>query len=76
MVGYYQQTRLRIHPRGPQTVRHRHHTLVTGEAAAAAWLMLFPLAGAAPEDDEPAANPTPMTTRATKTAFFTVASFF
>jgi len=73
-AGYYQQTRLEKHPRGPQTLRHRHHTLVNGEAAAAAWLMTFPLAGAA-IDDGVTTNPIPMPRRVANTIFFIVTSF-
>jgi hypothetical protein len=47
---------------------------VTGEAAAAAWLMAFPLAGAA-IDDEAAVNATLVARRAAKATFFIVASF-
>jgi hypothetical protein len=44
---------------------------VTGDAVAAAWLMTFPLAGAA-IDDGAAVNPTPMAIRAAKAIFFMV----
>jgi len=47
---------------------------VTGEAAAAAWLMTFSLAGAA-IDDGAATNPIPMLRRVANTIFFIVTSF-
>jgi hypothetical protein len=68
------QTRLEKHPPGPQTLRHWQNTLVTGEAAAAAWLMTFPLAGAAIIDDGAATNPTPIAKRAIKAIFLIVVS--
>ena len=37
--------------------RHRHGTLMTGEAFAGAWLMTFPLAGAAIDDDGAVVTP-------------------
>jgi hypothetical protein len=71
MALSYQQTRRLQQPRGPQVRRHLHQTLVTGDAVAAAWLMTFPLAGAA-IDDGAAVNPTPMAIRAAKAIFFMV----
>jgi hypothetical protein len=57
-----------------QCLRHRQYALLNGEAFSAAWLMLFPLAGAAIDDDGATVSPTPMARRITKAIFFIVVS--
>jgi hypothetical protein len=68
----YQHHRRVQQPRHVQCLRHRHHALLTGEAFSAAWLMLFPLAGAAIDVDGATASPIPAARRITKAIFFIV----